>query len=158
MNLPYDEQFAILYQSGNGLVRRHFLVDINATDYQLLENIAKEKAQQEMRVDIMPTLGNIDDPLRKIIFPDAIYAKSPDPRINGILYEVEHPTKPTKQNNLSHAIGAGASQAHYLIIIVNHPIGYQYMARVSKGRFKLHKELQVIEFRYNSDYQIFTRK
>lgn len=153
----YDAQFDIIKTFSQGIVRRHKLIDTAANDYNILEIIASEKALTGLQVDIMPTLGNADDPLRNIIFYDSIYAKSPDLRVNGVLTEVENPTNPTKQNNLSHSIGEGASQAHHVIINLPVPLDHYYIWRVSKGRFKLHDDLKRIEFRYKGEYKIFER-
>lgn len=152
----YDKEFEIIVQIGTGQVRRHFLVNVNANDYQYIENIAIEKAQQGTQVDIMPTLGNVNDPLRDIIFPDAKYAKSPDLRINGELWEVEQPTK-NKLNTVKHSIDEAAGQANYVIINLIHEGNENFMKRVAIGRFKDHVNLQVIEFRNNGNYTSFSR-
>ncbi len=84
-SLPsYDSQFIILFEFDKGYVRRHVAVDILASDYNYLEAISIEKAMLGMKVDMMPTLQD-DDPLRNIIFHDAIGFKCPDLRIDGTL-------------------------------------------------------------------------
>ena len=154
--LPYDAQFNLIFRFKNGWIRRHFLVDVNAANYRYIEEIAYEKAQQQMRVDILPTLGNVDDPLRAIIFPDAIFAKSPDLRINGILWEVEQPTK-VKLNTVKHSIDEAAAQANKVIINLKYNVDETFMYRVATGRFKDHKNLEVIEFRYHGKYTLYNR-
>ncbi len=113
--MSYNAQFKLIDETDKGHVRRHFLVDTKTSDYKYIKDIACEKAQQEMKVDIMPTLVE-NDPLRDVIFHDAIKNRNPDLRINGIPWEVEQPTKPLKQNNLGHSIGAGSKQANHVII------------------------------------------
>ena len=153
----YDRQFITLFRFGSGYVRRHVAVNINAADYKDLETIAIEKAMLGMRVDMMPTLQD-DDPLRSVIFPDAIGFKCPDLRINGTLWEVEKSFNSQKLNNLKHAVDEGSKQAHHVIILLSHNVEYSFLYRVAKGRFKDHENLLVIEFRYGGSYTIFKKE
>ena len=109
-----------------------------------------------MRVDIMPVLLE-SDPRRVVIFPDAIPNKSPDLRIDGILWEVEKSFNSVKLNNLKHAVDEGSKQAHHIIILLSDEVNYDFLLRVTKGRFKDHKKLQMIDFRYNGNYTLFIK-
>ena len=152
----YDSQFIILFESGEGYVRRHVLVDINASDYSHLKIFAYEKAIAGMNVDIMPILIE-SHPLRSIIFFDAIKNKNPDLRIDGVLWEVERSYNSENINNLKHAIDEGSRQADHVIIDLSHEISQSFMFKVAKGRFKDHSNLKVIEFRYNGIYTSFSK-
>lgn len=148
-------EFITLYTI-EGCVRRHILVNSHAQDYIYLEVIALEKGKMGMYVDILPTLA-ATDPLRNILFPDAIGSKCPDLRINGELWEVKQPTNPRSLNNIKHTITAGAHQSNRVIINLVEKFDDQYLFRIAKGRFKDHKNLEVIEFRYEGVYISFRR-
>lgn len=150
----YDSQFTILFHFANGYVRRHIAVDVNAVDYKDVETIAIEKAMQGMQVDIMPTLQD-DDTLRAVIFPDAIGFKSPDLRIDGVLWEVENSTRSENFNNIKHAIDRGREQADFVIVNLSCKISNRTMHRLIVGRFKDHTNLKIIEFRYKGEYTTF---
>lgn len=154
--MPYDAQFELIDKAGKGYVRRHFLVNTKARDYKYLEDIASEKAQQGMKVEIMPTL-NESDPLRNIICPDAIGKKNPDLRIDGILWEVKKATVPLNQNNLSRAIRNAVEQAYSVIIVSDIELSYSYMENIAKGRFNTHENLKIIEFRHAGKYKRFDK-
>lgn len=157
--LPYDSQFYLIKEhSKGGFIRQHFLVNESLSDYQLHLQIAHEKAIVGKKVDLLPTLGNVNDELRKIIFPDSIFAKSPDLRIDGILWEIERSTNSLNLKNLSRSIRDGASQAHYVIVDISEYLNKHDMFRVVKGRFKTHEDLQVVELRYNGNYTVFERQ
>lgn len=152
----YDSQFITLFESNNGCVRRHVAVDTNGIDYSDVKTISYEKAIAGMKVDMMPILLS-NDPLCDVIFPDAKDNKSPDLRINGVLWEVEKSFNSLKINNLKHAVDEGSKQADYVIIIVSHDINIDFMFRIIKGRFKEHKLLKRVEFRYEGNYTVFNK-
>ena len=154
--LPYDSQFALLEQTREGWVRRHMLVSEQGADYAYLKELAGEQARKGAKVDLLPILHE-SDPTRATIFPDALPRKSPDLRINGLLWEVERPLNPKSLNNLKHAIDAGAKQAGHVIIYLMEEISEQHMRRVVLGRFKDHKGLKMVVFRYKGQYKPFTR-
>lgn len=159
--MPYQLQFDEVPESKDmpGKARVHFQLK-PGRDYDRLLTIALEKARSKgTTVELMPTLNPDEDNTgqRSIIFPDARNGKSPDLRINGILAEEEFATRPDNMNNLKHAISAGARQANHVIVNLSNPVSQETMARVAKGRFIDHKNLTVIEFRFNGEYTVFNR-
>ena len=153
----YDEHFSIVRRLKKGIVRQHYLVEETLKDYKLVRAIAIEKAKLGASVDIMPTLHEYD-PLRNIVFPDAKGSTNADLRINGVLYEVEQPTKPKKINNLKHRISNGASQADYVIIDLIESVSLGHLVRVCKGRFIDHLDLKIIEFRFAEEFIVMKRE
>lgn len=159
---PYNMQFDIMDASDNtaGIIRRHFMYDQFANDYDRLLEIATEKAVDEkLIVDIMPTLDptTYNDGIRNIIFPDAKKGRSPDLRINRVLYEEEFATRAFNINNIKHAIGSGSKQADHVIINLSESVDKIALDRLVKSRWKDHKELQSIEFRYNGEVWAYDR-
>lgn len=154
--LPYENQFGTIEKYGKGYVRIHPLVNEKANDYNEVLQIAREKALQGNKADVLPTL-NAKDPLREIIFPDAKPRKNPDLRINNLLWEIETATNAQNFNNIKHSISDGAKQANYVIINLNTNIQRQLLLRAAKGRFIDYPELMIIEFRYNGRYIAFNR-
>lgn len=155
--MPYDGQFSRLDKVGAGWVREHANTDRNAKDYATVRSIAIDKAMRGAKVDIMPTISERDAPDYKIIFHDAKAGKCPDLRINGKLVEVEGSKNSKNLNNLKHAVSAGYKQANHVIVDMSQENDRETLYRVAKGRFIDHKDLERIEFRFNSEYQPFTR-
>lgn len=150
-------EFIVLYAI-EGCVRRHILVNPDSHDYVYLQTIALEKGKIGMQVDILPTLA-ATDPLRHILFADAIGSKCPDLRINGTLWEVKQPTNPRSLNNVKHTISERAHQANNIIINLLEKLDEQYLLyRIARGRFKDHKNLETVEFRYEGVYSAFSRE
>jgi hypothetical protein len=160
LTLPYSQQFEVI-QSPNkerGEIREHFLVDKKASDYDRLLEIAREKAEDAMDIELMPTLNPTQfEELREIIFSDAKNGKSPDLRIDGFLVEDELTTNSGNINNLRHAVSAGAKQADWVIITLSEPVNAETLKRVVNSKFKDYKDLKKIEFRYNKKYTVFER-
>ena len=67
------------------------------------------------------------------------------------MWEVEKSFNCLKLNNLKHAVDEGSKQASYIIIILSHDIDYEFLFRIVKGRFKDHKSLRTVEFRYDGN-------
>lgn len=152
-HLPYELQFdkVELPKEAKGYLQQHFYVNKKESDYKRVFDIAKEKAAKGAKVEILPALNPTEYgyDIRKIVFPDAKDRVSPDLRINGVLWEEEAITLLGK-NTISNAIRAGARQANHVIVSLNvgkYP-GDAYLENVAKGRFKLKRELEVIEFRH----------
>lgn len=158
---PYNMQFDILDASNNteGIIRRHYMVDTESADYDRLLKIAIDKTvNDKIMVDIMPTL----DPdgfaaQRAVIFPDAKPNKSPDLRIDKVLYEEESSTRSFNSNNIKHAIGEGSKQADYVIINLSEEVDKIILDRLANGRWKDHKHLKLIEFRFNDEVWVYKR-
>ncbi len=150
---PYAMQFDILDITDElqGIVRRHYLSDVNASDYSRNLAIAIDRATNEkVIVDLMPTLDPDTYPVQRLtIFPDAKKDKSPDLRINKILWEEENSTKSFNVNNIKHAIGAGSKQANHVIVTLSEQVNKVILDRLVNGRWKDHKDLQEIIFRFD---------
>ncbi len=160
--MPYYQQFDLpdLGELIEGIVRIHHQADRTAGDFGRLLGIARDKAaMQGNQVDIMPTINPATDRIgqREVIFRDARPGRSPDLRINGRLAEEEASTNPGNLNNIKHAIDAGAKQATHVIISLSAQVSSETMYRVAKGRFKDHRSLEIIEFRYEGTYTMFKR-
>lgn len=147
---PYAMQYDILNEDNDGLigiVRQHYLAETHASDYQRLVQIAKEKAKEKVIVDIMPTLGREQDrEQRAIIFPDAKPNKSPDLRIDKVLWEEEHVTKESRRA-IKGAVEAGAAQANNIIVSIDYDIDYRTLYGIAMQKFKDYPNLNIIEFR-----------
>ncbi|WP_286767170.1 MULTISPECIES: minor capsid protein [Sphingobacterium] len=160
---PYAMQYDILNEDNDGLtgiVRQHYRIDMNASDYARLLEIAKEKAAKEnVKVDIMPTLGREQDRAqRSIIFPDAKPNKSPDLRIDKILWEEEHVTKPSRRA-IKGAIEAGAAQANHIIVSIDDAIDIDFeFDKVVAIKFGDYPELQTIIFSHRGNQYRYDRK
>ena len=150
---PYNMQFDILDVSDTleGLVRQHFMVDTSSGDYSRLLELALERGKLEkVLIDILPTMDPTSYPAqRNIIFPDARPGKSPDLRIDRILWEEENSTRSFSINNIKHAIGAGSKQADHVIITLSEEVDKVILDRLANGRWRDHGELKEIVFRFN---------
>ncbi|WP_282635702.1 minor capsid protein [Sphingobacterium thalpophilum] len=158
---PYAMQFDILDETDDlaGIIRQHYLVNTDSSDYARLLQIARERAMNNKTVvDIMPTLDPDTYPSqRAIIFPDGKAGKSADIRIDKVLWEEEFSTRSHNLNNIKHAIGAGSKQANHVIITLSEEIDTAVLDRVAKSRWKDHKELETIVFRYNGKEWTYSR-
>jgi len=144
--ISYESQFVIIEQfPSGGVLRRHFLVNENYIDYDVNLAVGTCKAINGCIVDMLPEL-NERDPRREVIYYDAKQFKCPDLRINGILYEVENPSKPKEYKNLKNRIAEGAGQADRIIVNLNESIEVNHRRRTCKGRFIDHPSLEIVEF------------
>ena len=159
-HFPYNMQFDLmdLPNDAKGIVRQHFMVDTLASDYQRILNIAFEIIQKEkVIVDILPELNpNKWNSLRATILPDAKTNKSPDLRINKVLWE-EEGVYVLGKNTISDAIKDGARQADNIIIslLVEDYPGDEYLENKAKGAFNIRRYLNVIEFRHKDKVLTF---
>lgn len=158
---PYAMQYDILNEDNDGLigiVRQHYQTDSGASDYNRLIQIAKEKAKDKVIVDIMPTLGREQDrEQRAIIFPDAKPNKSPDLRIDKVLWEEEHVTKPSRRA-IKGAIEAGANQANNVMVSIDESITIDFeLADLARLKFRDYPDLKVVIFRYRGQEYRFDR-
>lgn len=155
--INYDGQFAVVetFQTG-GILRRHFLVNEKYIDYEVVYTAGRRKAELGCLVDMMPELHS-KDRLREIVYYDAKEFKCPDLRINGVLHEVENPSKPQEYNNLKNRIAEGAGQADMVIVNLVEEIGINHRRRVCKGRFIDHPNLLIIEFLFENDFIVVER-
>lgn len=158
---PYAMQYDILNEDNDGLigiVRQHYMTDTKASDYPRLVAIAKEKAANEkVIVDIMPTLGREQDKVqRDVIFPDAKENKSPDLRINKVLWEEEHVVKESRRA-IKGAVESGAAQANNLIVSIDYEVDYRTLYGIAVQKFKDYPSLNVIEFRPTGKVYVISR-
>lgn len=158
---PYNMQMDILdvSESTLGIVRQHYMVDTTAGDYMRNYEIAVERARREkVIVDLMPTLGREQDRAQRIIvFPDAKPGKSPDLRMDKVLWEEERSTNSRNLNNVKNAIGAGYQQANHVIISLSEQLDEQTLYRIVNGRWIDHKDLKEIVFRFNDQEWVYKR-
>lgn len=150
---PYNMQFDILDASDGleGLVRQHFLVDTSSGDHPRILELALQRARDgKVLIDILPTMDPTTYPAqRNIIFPDAKPGKSPDIRIDRILWEEENSTRSFSINNIKHAIGAGSKQANHVVVTLSEEVDKEILDRLANGRWMDHRELKEIVFRFN---------
>lgn len=163
-HFPYNMQFDIMDISEEtlGIVRRHFMVDTKASDYERNYNIAVSKAKTEkIIIDLMPTLDpNSYVTQRAVIFPDAKFRKSPDLRINKVLWEEESIDlgKPLTQENISRKLSKGIKQAERVIMSLYDEVSEEILSRVAEGKFDATKSLEIIEFRTPTKSIIYKRQ
>lgn len=160
---PYNMQMDILDISDEitGIVRQHYMVNTNAPDYDRNYAIAVAKArEQKIMVDLMPTLDPDTQAVqRAVIFPDAKPRVSPDLRIDKVLWEEEGLHAVPTKKNISNAVGRGARQAnHVMVSILNGEFDEKVLGDIAKGRFKTHRDLKVIEFRFNDGRTVIFEK
>lgn len=161
-HLPYDLQFdkIELPEGAKGYLQQHFMTDIDNDDYARLLEIARGKAIDSNKIEIMPTLDpNKYSDLREIIFPDAKPGKSPDLRINTILWEEEsiEAGKPLTQANISRKLSKGIKQANHIIISLYDDVNVDILWDVQNGKFKASASLQMIEFRMPGRTVVYKR-
>lgn len=156
-HFPYAMQFDIL-DTPSGIVRQHFQADASASDYSRVYDMALSKAKEGITVDIMPTLGREQDRAqRQIIFPDAKTNKSPDLRIDKILWEEENVTKESRRA-IKGAVEAGANQANHVIINIQFHVYDRDLWAIAKQKFKDYPELMKIEFNSLGKTYSFSRE
>lgn len=156
--VPDANDFKIIDRyEGGGEVRMHAKVNPLAPDFSSVKEVAMLKAAAGNKVDIMPVVDDVNNPLYKALFNGAYPGKCPDLRINGQFEEVKHATNPGSKNNLKHAIAEGSKQASHVIVTFDGVQDEHYLKQVAKGRFIDHKQLQVIEFKNGNSLLKFTR-
>lgn len=162
-HFPYAMQFDILNEDNDGLigiVRQHYLVDTQASDYQRVVATAIELAKKnKTTVDILPTLGREQDKAqRQIIFPDAKPNKSPDLRINKVLWEEEQVHKHSRRA-IKGAIEAGANQANNVIVNIPAEMELDFeLSKIARDKFKDYNDLITIIFKHGEIEYRFDRK
>lgn len=151
-HLPYDLQFdpIELPEGALGYLQQHFMADTASVDYPRNYTIGVDTASRsKVLVELMPTLGRMDaGEQRSIIFPDAKPRKSPDLRIDGVLWEEELSSNSTNINNVKHAIRSGARQADHVIITLSEELAEETLKRIVLGRWIDHKDLKEVIFRF----------
>jgi len=141
----------------NGTIRIHQKVDTKAKDFVEVIDVARYHALQGLKVDVLPTIGNINDPLYKELFKGAKQGKCPDLRIDGkVFVEVKAASK-NDINTIRHAIGKGSKQADYVVVLLSGRQEYKDLKRMVRGKFLQHASLQVIELKMDEAYYRFTR-
>jgi len=88
---------------------------------------------------------------RKIILPDAKGMTNPDFRAAGVLIDLKSPSS-TRYRTLANNIDVGFEQVDNIILNLTNEISEQEMIRVVNGRFKEHKGLKRIYFRFQGRY------
>lgn len=142
----------------NGTIRIHSRVNTSAKDFQTVMEVARDMAQEGRKIDLLPTLDHPGDDLYKTLFKGAKPGKCPDLRVDAKTFvEVKQVTK-NRVNTIGHAIGHASGQADRVIITLPGKQEYKTLKRIAKGRFGLHQDLQVIEFKMEGAYYRFTRK
>lgn len=156
--LPYDMQFDKVVMDGiTGTVRIHKLL-IKKEDYDLKLQVAFEKAKNGSKVDILPEIDAREIEWRKIIYPDAFKSYNADLRVDGILTDVKSPIRPLHNNKLSHALSKGSKQGPNVVINLVNKVNMGQQYKLALGKFKDHKRLKEIQFRYNGEYSIWKRE
>lgn len=154
---PYDAQFdKVDDQLYKGKLRVHKLLK-KGDDYDLHLQIGAEKASKGHRVDILPAINEHETQWRQIIYPDANKKTNADLRIDGILTEVKSPLKPLHKNKLSHSISKASRQAPHIIINLKNKVSKGQQFKLVTGKFKDHKKMKQVEFRYEGNYQAWRR-
>lgn len=157
-HFPYNMQFDLMDQAteAKGIVRQHFLVDNQKSDYNIVRTVAEEFAQESKLIsDILPEIDNAAQ--RQVILPDAKGLTNPDLRINRELHDIKSISS-TKYNTIRNAIDKAYKQVNNVIIDLPQEISLTEMYRISNGRFMDHKGLKKIYFRYNGQYYLSTRE
>lgn len=142
----------------NNTIRIHSKVNASASDFTQVMEVARDYAAKGQKVDILPALDHLSDPLYKTLFKGAKAGKCPDLIVNGKIYaEVKTPKK-IGLNTLKHSISQASSQADNVVILLPGKADINLLNRVAKGRFLDHPNLQVIEFKMQGDYYRMARK
>lgn len=153
--MPYDYQFNMLAKAGKGRLRQHVAVNESTPDYVHVRNIAGEKTDLGLRVDILPELEE-KSLARPVIYHDGKPRKNPDLRINGVLWEVKTP-EVFDRKSISDAIKRAAKQADHVILYLTQPVPTRMLREVINGRFKTHEALQIVEVYYQGRFIPFRR-
>ena len=78
-------------------------------------------------------------------------------RVDGVFVEVKRTTASTL-NTLKHAVDNASKQADNVVIVLMEDADKSFLNRVTKGRFKDHKDLKVIEFKLpDGSHEVFER-
>ncbi len=154
-----ESSFEIIYESGDGFVKRHIGVNTSAPDYTLIETIAKEKANKGDRVEILPEIHQMETALRAILLKNVKENKNPDLRINGQYVEVKDPIIPYGKNSIGNIINLAAAQADNIIVNIDDDNVSEFkLYRIANGKLKQIKNLQSIEFRHRDKYLAFSKR
>jgi hypothetical protein len=158
-SMPYECRFETICEYGVGFVRRHIDVNVKATDYLIIETIAKEKARNGDRVEILPEVQQNEKLLRDALLKNVKENKNPDLRINGHFVEIKEPILPYGKNTIGNSINLAADQADKVIInIRDNNISEFQLYRIANGKLKQIKSLQAIEFRHRDKYLAFIKR
>ncbi|WP_286651008.1 minor capsid protein [Sphingobacterium hotanense] len=153
---PYGMQFDILEADEiKGVLRQHYLTDVNKSDYGIVTTVARELASLDsVIIDIMP---EIMDPIqRATVIPDGKGMTNPDLRVNKVLVDIKS-VQSTRYNTLRSAIDKAYRQVNVVIIDLPGPLAESEMYRVANGRFLDHKDLKEIHFRIDGNYFLYKR-
>ena len=139
-----------------GIVYQHKYVDTSANDYADIYEIAVDNAKFGAIVYILPVF-QVTDPLWLTVFEGAKERKCPDLKINGIFTEVKTATDKLSDNKISKCIRNCHQQANQVIVRLPSTYNIYRLQQIAKGRFKIHDDLQVIEFKIENKYIKFGR-
>lgn len=148
----YRKEFIIVHRFDlGGFVKRHRLVNVNASDYAAVLEVAYDKAMLGYKVFILPELVE-NDPLRDFLFRGAKNNRCPDLLVDGVFTEVKSPLPQFNDNTINNNIKYAASQANHVIIRLLNDFDPVRLRQIAKGRFMIHNELQIIEFKVKGRY------
>jgi hypothetical protein len=155
-HLPYEHRFKTIYECDNGgCVRVH--VDYKPkSDAHILLIIAREKAEKGHFLELIPELSWNQLELRVTTLPGVIGLKNPDLRINGKYVEVKE-LQSNSDNTISKRIKKANKQARHIILDLPGERAEFELYKIAKGKFRIMKKVEVLEFRYQGKYYSFTR-
>ena len=152
-----EDGYEVIYvHSSGGRVWRHELVDVKGIDYNIVLEIAIEKANIGCQVHILPTLSE-HHPLREKLFRNSKERKCPDLKIDGRFTEIKTPTGNLHKQKISYSIRMAYTQADEVIIRLKTNFNTDQLRRIAKGRFLTHQNLTLIEFKISDKYVCFKR-
>ena len=167
---PYEHRFEIVHENINGgIVKIHIDAVAQAlrkmrtdprkkAEWETINIIAREKANEGHEVFILPEIHVKDTELRKKLLPDAIGAKNQDLRINGNLVEVKTPESVTL-DAIRQNLRKASKQAHNIIINMLANPGRSYLDKIANEKFRdKNNQIKTIEFRDNGIYFLFKPK
>ena len=154
--LPYEHRFETVYKTkSGGRVNIHSHISKKA-DWDLLMDIAKQKADLGHTVDILPTPHAKEKETREKLLPGYKYhPKNPDFKIDGEYVEVENDKS---GKHILRTINAGAAQADRVIVAAHAMPSQTKAGQIMKTAFKNNPDLKWVEIRVGETFQKFKRE
>lgn len=141
LDKPLQEQYEIVYREKERHLLKHELLDAATSEYKLLFHTGILLLRLFKKIEMLPSLNEMDITYRSRVMPGAKSNKNPDYRIDGKFWELEQPTFPYNYKKIDQRIRKGYQQANHLILNFENPVNGFSVQKAIKDRMQINQEL-----------------
>ncbi len=136
-----QEQYEIVDYKNNRYLLRHKLLDNSTKEYLSLLHAGGLLLTLFKKIEILPSLNEMDVAYRNKVMPGTKSNKNPDYRIDGKFWELMQPTYPYNYKKIDQRIRKGYQQANHLILYFENPVNGFTVQKAINDRMQINREL-----------------